>query len=124
MAPKAALVVKGHAEFLKACADAPKDTRKFVREALTEVGLGVQTDWRGREQRFGAFTALGLRTKVRQRGVAVEQTRRRSAIPARRRPKFGLKQQLIGEQVLAQHQHDINTRLEAALDKVADHFEH
>jgi hypothetical protein len=70
--------VKGYREFLRACAKAEKDTRKEVRAAFREVGDIVRVDAARRLDGLSPKAAAGLRTRVRQRGVSVEQSLRRT----------------------------------------------
>lgn len=112
--------VHGYREFLRAADRAGKESKREVRAAFREVGDVVRVDWSRDEERFGSKTAQGLRTRVRQRGVSVEQSLRKTT---GRRPDFGRLQQRIGEDVLAGKEREIDNRMEEAIDRVADHFE-
>lgn len=116
-----AVKVTGYREFLRACDHAGKETKKAVRSTLRQVGDVVRVDWAADEQRFGSFTATGLRTVVRQRGVSVEQTRRKTT---GLRPDFGRTQQRLGDQVFDSKQREIEHDFEHAIDVIADHFDH
>lgn len=114
------VIVRGYTEFVRACDHADRETRKELRSTFREVGEVVRVEWAGDEQRFGAFTASGLRTIVRQRGVSVEQTRRKTT---GLRPDFGRLQQSVGDQVFDGKEAEIEDAFEKAIDRVADHFE-
>lgn len=113
----------GYRELLRACNQAEKDTKKFVRSAFREVGEVVRVPWRSDLARFGRKTETGLRTSVSQRGVAVRQSRRKSTVESRRRPNFGRLQQDLGDRVLDREGNRIEGEFKHAIDKVADNFE-
>jgi hypothetical protein len=112
--------LEGYREFLRACDRGTKETKKEVRGTFREVGEIVRVDWATNLGRFGAKTSTGLRTRVRQRGVEVEQTRRKTT---GQHPEFGRHQQRIGEAVLAVNADRVNSEMDQALDRVADHFD-
>jgi hypothetical protein len=120
MAQGETLRVKGLRELVRATSKAEKESRTEVRKTLKKVGEVVRVPWSQELDRFGARTATGLRTVVRQRGVSVEQTRRKTTGT---RPDFGFRQQLLGEDVLAEQQDEVEHEMEDAVDTIADHFE-
>jgi hypothetical protein len=107
-------------DFLRACDRAGKEAQEEVRGTLFRGGEIVRVDWATNLTRFGAKTATGLRTRVRQRGVEVEQTRRKTT---GQHPEFGRHQQRIGETVLATNAGRVTSEMDKALDRVADHFD-
>jgi hypothetical protein len=117
---KQGIQLDGYREFLKACDRGEKESKKEVRDTFREVGDIVKVDWSAQLARFGATTATGLRTRVRQRGVEVEQSRRKTT---GQHPEFGRHQQRIGEAVLAADADRVNREMDQALDRVADHFD-
>ena len=119
MAQPQTLRVSGYREALRAFDRVDKEAKKEVRNTFLQVGETVRAEWSQQEQRFGTFTASGLRTIVRQRGVSVEQTRRKTTGT---RPDFGRTQQRVGDKVLDGKEQEIERDFEHALDVVADHF--
>lgn len=115
--------IKGLRETLRAADRAGKDTKREVNKTFRKVGEVIRVPWRGELERFGSKTAGGLRTRVRQRGVSVEQTRRKTSIPARRRPNFGPLQQDIGDQVADREEDRVEDEFDQALDRVAANFD-
>lgn len=113
----------GYRELLRACDQGPKDTKKEVRSTFRQVGEVIRVPWRAGLDRYGQRTSSGLRTSVSQRGVAVRQSRRKSAVESRRRPNFGRLQQNIGDRILQQQTGRIEREFNNAIDKVADNFE-
>lgn len=113
--------VKGYREFLRACAKAEKDTRKEVRAAFREVGDIVRVDAARRLDGLSPKAAAGLRTRVRQRGVSVEQSLRRTT---GKRPDWGAVQMRDALLPAVEAKEDeVVAEMEHAIDRVADHFE-
>lgn len=113
--------VKGYREFMRACAKAPKDTRTEVRAAFRVVGDIVRTDAASRLASLSAKSAAGLRTRVRQTGVSVEQSARKTT---GKRPDWGatqMKEALLP--AVVSKEHEVVDAMEDAIDTVADHFE-
>ena len=113
----------GYRELLRACDQGPKDVKKEVRSTFRKVGEVIRVPWRAGLERYGQKTATGLRTSVAQRGVAVRQSRRKSAVESRRRANFGRLQQDLGDQILRREIGRIEGEFNDAIDKVADNFE-
>lgn len=114
------LIVSGYKPFLKACAHAEKDTRKFVREAFREVGEVVRVDAARRFAAVSSVSAAGYRVRVRQRGIAVEQSLRKTT---GRRPDYGARQMTHALlPALEQNEGRVESEFEHAIDKVADRF--
>lgn len=113
--------VKGYREFMRACSKAPKDTRTEVRAAFRVVGDIVRTDAASRLASLSAKSAAGLRTRVRQTGVSVEQSARKTT---GKRPDWGatqMKEALLP--AVVSKEHEVVDAMEDAIDTVADHFE-
>lgn len=70
--------VKGLREFQRALAKGDKETKKQVRDRLKKVGEIVRVAAAERFSGIDAGSASGFRVAVRQRGVAVEQSRKRT----------------------------------------------
>lgn len=103
------VVVKNYKEFVKACSQADKETRRAMRVELRHAGSLVRDD---AEQRFGRYgsaaagaasfggnrashadSAAGYRVRVRQRGIEVEQSIRKTT---GRHPEYGAAQMRHG----------------------------
>lgn len=80
------IVFNGLAQMLKAAKDAGKETNHEVREALRASGEIVRADAVPRLAKYSSRSAAGLKVRVRQRGVAVEQSLRKTT---GRRPDYG-----------------------------------
>lgn len=118
---KETIRVKGFREFLKACQHAPKDTKRFVRDAFRQVGEQVRSDAADRFKTIDSRSAAGYKTRVRQRGVAVEQSIRKTT---GLHPEYGSLQMRRALIPALQSNADDTTRaMEDAMEKVADHFE-
>lgn len=116
-----AVRLKGYRELLRASDRAEKDARREVRSEFREVGEIVRVDAHSRLRELSETSAEGLRTRVRQRGVAVEQSLRRTT---GNRPDWGETQMRdVLVPALEDNQEEIDDRLEEALDRVADRFE-
>jgi hypothetical protein len=72
------LQVTGLTELIKALHEVDRGLEKEVREGLREGGQKVQGAATARFMRYGQKTARGFRTVVRQRGVSVEQSLRKT----------------------------------------------
>lgn len=115
------LRVKGYREFLRASDRAGKETKRFVRETYRKVGDVVKANAASRFQTYDARTAAGFRTVVRQRGVSVEQSLRKTT---GRRPDFGaLQMRKALVPALEAKEREVEGAFERAVDTVADHFE-
>lgn len=115
------LRLKGYREFLRACDRAGRETKKEVRGTFREVGDIVRDEARSRFEDISPKSAAGYRTRVRARGVAVEQSLRRTTGT---RPDFGslqMREALVP--ALEEKEDEVEDAMEKAIDKVADHFE-
>jgi hypothetical protein len=115
------IVVHGYREFLHACDHAGKDSKKQVRDTFRKVGETVRADAERIFAAVDAKSAAGYRVRVRQRGIAVEQSLRKTT---GKRPDYGAKQMrdaLIP--AVDRNEGRIQHDFEAAMDRVADHFD-
>lgn len=120
-AQRQTLRVKGYREFMRAAAKAPKDTRKELRAAFREVGETVRADAAQRLDAVSPKSAAGFRTRVRQRGVAVEQSLRKTT---GKRPDWGATQMRDAlVPALEDKEDETEQAFEDAMDRVADRFE-
>jgi hypothetical protein len=102
VAQKETIVVEGLAPLLRDFNRLSKTATKQLREAIRPIAAPVALDVKFRESdtgalgktggkthSFGARTVSGVKVIVRQRGVSVEQTRKKTADVQRRRGNFG-----------------------------------
>ena len=115
------LRVKGYQEFLRACSNAEKESKKYVRGTFRTVGDIVKENAALRMTSTSWKSAAGYKTRVRQRGIAVEQSLRKTT---GRRPDWGktqMRKALLP--ALTENEDRVAKEFERALDIVADHFE-
>jgi hypothetical protein len=115
------IVLDGYSEFLRACKQAPKETEKQVRETFRTVGRSVERGASVRIAPHNARTAAGYKTRVRARGIAVEQTRRKTT---GHHPEWGgyqMRHALMP--ALEANETELVRDLEEAMGDVARHFE-
>ena len=74
----ATLQIVGYREFMRGLAGCDRATKRSVRAVLRRAGDAVKADASGRFAPVDARSAAGYRTVVRQRGIAVEQSIRRT----------------------------------------------
>lgn len=110
--------VKGYREFLRAIQNADKETKKAVRQELKKAGEEIRRDADRRFSRYSAVSAAGYRVRVRQRGIVIEQSLRKTT---GKNPAWGALQMtealLPARSVGAQ---GFETALEQALDRICD----
>jgi hypothetical protein len=112
--------VEGYTQLMKALAQAEKSSRKAVRDELRQAGDHVRVDAGQKFTRYDARTAAGYRTRVRQRGVEVEQSLRKTT---GLRPKFGaLQMRKALVPALNENEDETARAIDAALDRIADRF--
>jgi len=115
------LRVRGYREFLRAADRASRESKREVRSAFRDVGEGVREEAAQRFAHVSPRSAAGYRVRVRQRGVSVEQSLRKTTGT---RPDFGevqMRDALIP--ALEDNADDIERRMTDAIDRIADHFE-
>jgi len=116
----ATLRVDGYKQTMQAIARTDKATRKAVREELRKAGDNVKAGAALRFARYDARSAAGYRTRVRQRGIAVEQSKKRTT---GKHPEFGalqMRKALLPS--LYMNEPRTERALEAALDRICDRF--
>ncbi len=110
----------GYRETLKALRDADKGAEKELRTDLRAAGELVRQDAAGLFAPTDPRSAAGYRVYVRQRGVSVEQSLRKTTGA---RPKFGtLQMERALLPALYSNEDEVQRRLERSLDKVAARF--
>lgn len=116
----ATLVVEGLKPLLKAAKNAGSATNREVRAALRESGEIVRADAAQRLTKYSATSAAGLKVRVRQRGVAVEQSLRKTTGA---HPQYGsLQMRRALLPALAKNEPEVEAEFEKALDKIARIF--
>jgi hypothetical protein len=120
MAEAATVRVTNYRETMRALARSDAASRKAVRAEFRHVGDLVKQDAAQRFSRYDAKSAAGYRTRVRQRGIAVEQSLRRTT---GRHPEFGaLQMRRALVPALESNEEGTVRALEEALDRVCDRF--
>jgi F0F1-type ATP synthase membrane subunit b/b' len=112
--------VHGYREFQRAAKNAPKDIKRETRKAFARVGDLVKDEAAQLFESIDARSAAGFKTRVRQRGVAVEQSLRKTTGT---RPDFGGTQMRVAlVPALEEKEDEVERELEDAIDTVADLF--
>lgn len=114
------LRVKGFRQLLKATDRAERDEKLFVREAFKKVGDTVRLDATRRFEKYDARSAQGYRTKVRQGGVVVQQSLRRTTNRHPEYAKLQMRKALLP--ALASKKADVERGVELALEEVSNRF--
>lgn len=110
--------VRGLREFQRALAKADKAQRKEIRATFKEVGEVVRADAASRFGRIDAGSAAGYRVRVRQRGVSVEQSRRR--VTGKRADYGALQMRLALIPAGKEKEPQVVQAFEKALDRIGD----
>lgn len=120
MAQKGTLAVKGYKDVIKGLTVADRETRLGTRAIFRQVGDRVKTAATTLFTPEDARSAAGYRTRVRQRGIAVEQSLRKTS---GLHPEFGaLQMRKALVPAVEENEDNLNRDLEAALDQVAAKF--
>ena len=115
------LRVIGYREFMRATARADRESKKYIRDAFKEVGESVRADAQRRMTEYDSRSAAGYRVSVRQRGIVVRQSLRKTTGD---RPDYGsLQMRKALLPALMTNGDELNRDLELALARVAQHFE-
>jgi hypothetical protein len=115
------LRVDGYRQLMVAFQHADKDSRRELRRTLARAGEHIQRDATARFSRVNARSAAGYRVRVRQRGIAVEQSIRKTT---GLHPEYGaLQMRTALLPALMENQNETVRALERALDEVADRFD-
>ena len=116
----ATLQVNDFTAFMRALQLAEKADRLAVRKELRKVGDRVKQAAAVSIAPINARTAGGYRTVVRQRGIAVEQSIRKTTGLHPEWGSYQMRRALLP--ALMANEDDTVRELEQALDRVADHF--
>lgn len=115
------IVFTGLSEMLRASKDAGKSTQKEVRAALAKSGEIVQADAVPRLAKYSTKSAAGLKVRIRQRGVDVEQSLRKTT---GLRPDYGaLQMRKALLPAVARKFPEVEAEFEKALDEILIIFE-
>lgn len=118
--PAETLRVRGYREFMRAARRATPSTRKKIRAALREAGESVRSEGERRFALYDRRSAAGYRISVRQRGIFVVQSLRKTT---GLRPDYGALQMRKGLLPALYHkQNELEHDVEMALDRIADEF--
>jgi hypothetical protein len=119
--PAETVRVRGLREFIRASDHAGPDAKKEVRAAFREAGEIVRQEAAQRFASIDARSAAGYRVSVRQRGVSVVQSLRKTTGT---RPDYGaLQMRRALVPALTAKEQQVERAVEKALDRVADHFD-
>ena len=112
----ATIEVKGWKELIKASRELPANSRRELRKAFRESGELVRSDAAARFTPIDARSAAGYTVRVRQSGVAVQQSLRKTT---GKRPDYGaLQMRRALLPALDANEAETMQRIEAALDDV------
>jgi hypothetical protein len=115
------VVVRGYKELIQASRLADKATRKEMRATFRKVGDPVRQEAAALFARYDARSAAGYRTYVRQRGISVEQSIRRTT---GKHPEFGALQMTRALLPSLEDNRDKTEQaFEDAVDRVCDLWE-
>jgi hypothetical protein len=113
--------VKNLRPFLKAALKEEKESRKLVRAEYRHVGDIVKEEGARLFGKYDAGSAAGFRTVVRQRGVSVEQRKRKTTGT---RPDYGaLQMRLALLPALDAKEEEVVEAFDRATDAICDHFD-
>lgn len=118
--PDQTVRVRGYRETMRALARADRESRTAVRGEFKKVGEIVREEWADTFRHVSDKSAAGLRVRVRQGGVSVEQSLGRTT---GLRPDFGSLQMGYGMEALEEKEDEVVDGFEDALDNVCDHFD-
>ena len=114
------LRVKGYREFLAATARADRESKLYVRDTFRQVGESVRADATARFSPVSHRSASGYKVSVRQRGIAVEQSLRKTTGTRADYGSLQMRRALFP--ALVANEDNLMRDLDSALDRVADHF--
>jgi hypothetical protein len=105
---------------MRATARAEKEQARATRETFRKVGEVVRRDAAGRIAHKSPRSARGYKVRVRQRGIAVEQSLRKTTGRHAQWGTYQMRHALLP--ALRTREDETMRELERAFDKVADHF--
>jgi hypothetical protein len=115
------LRVRGLRELVRATDRAGQESKKAVRGILRAAALHVRVAASELFSRYDTRSAAGYRVVVRQRGVAVQQSLRKTT---GLRPDYGdLQMRKALLPALRREAAETERQMELAIDRIADHFD-
>jgi hypothetical protein len=118
--PQGVLAVRGLSQFMVALGVADRQTKKMVVTELRGTGEAVRQDAAAFMSRINGKTAAGFRVRVRQRGVAVAQSVRKTT---GKHPEYGSLQMRVLARAVSEHADDTERAMERAMDRICDRLE-
>lgn len=109
--------VEGLREWQRDVGKAEKETKQKTREGLQRAAEPVLQDWRRQLSPIHELSASKLRARVRQAGVFVLQTARKTT---GERPDFAALQVAQGERALDAKSDEAERELEESINELAD----
>lgn len=103
---------------MRAVNKADKETKKLIRGRLKEVGEIVRAEGASRFSGIDAGSASGFKVRVRARGVAVEQSRKR--VTGKRGDYGALQMRRALVPALEAKRDDVVKEMEKAVEEVCD----
>jgi hypothetical protein len=120
MPQRETLAVTGYRDLMRGLQQADRESKREVRANLRKIGDVVRKDATSRFAPVSSHSAAGYRTRVRQKGIAVEQSIRKTT---GRHPEYGgLQMRKALLPALMSNADDMNRQLEHALDVVCSRF--
>lgn len=117
MAQGSTLAVHGVTDLVRDLRTADRATKKAIRADLRLVGESVRADQVRQMQAIDSHSAAGYKTRVRQRGIAVEQSLRKTT---GQHPEYGAMQMRLLLKALAANAAETERAMERAMDRICD----
>jgi hypothetical protein len=115
------VAVRGLTELIRDFKNLDKPVKARLRQALRDVGDVVKQDAATRFSQTDSRSAAGFKTRVRQRGIAVEQSIKKTT---GQHPEYGsLQMRKALLPALMSNEQDMHRELERALDRISREFE-
>jgi hypothetical protein len=115
------VAVRGLTELIRDFKHLDKPVKTRLRQSLRDVGDVVKQDAATRFSSTDSRSAAGYKTRVRQRGVAVEQSIRKTT---GKHPEYGsLQMRKALLPALMSNEQDMHRELERTLDRISREFE-
>lgn len=122
MAQGATLRVDGYRDLVRAFADCDRKTKRELRATLRHAGEAVQASAIQRLSPIDHHSAQGYKVRVRQRGLAVEQSLRKTTGAHPEWGAYQMRHALLP--ALEANEDETERRMEIAMDVIAARFNH
>lgn len=119
---KETLAVKGYRDLMRALRTAEREDRLAIRAVLRRVGEQTRAGATARLAGKDPKSAAGYKTRVRQRGIAVEQALKKTTGLHPEWGAYQMRHALLPS--LAANANETDRLMEAALNAVSDRFNH